>query len=188
MDADFSHNAFDLPHLFEEVERTKGLVVGSRRTGGSEEYTKLRTFGNVFLTWFFGFVHGRNMSDILNGLKVFHRDIFTSFVYDATSFSIEIELTVNTLRLERPLTEIPARERERLAGQMKSSVLRHGPDFFWRIFSEWLRGARWTEGGEKKKGVVSDRKYEAVPHTWDNGVGKPVAAPKPERETARPRA
>lgn len=177
MDADFSHNAFDLPHLIEEVQRTKGLCIGSRLTGGSEEYTKLRTFGNVFLTWWFGFVHGRNMSDILNGLKVFHRDIFTSFVYEATSFDIEIELTVNTLRLKRPLTEIPARERERMGGEAKSRVVEHGLQFFWRIFTEWVRGPRWAEGGQEKIGGISDRKNAAVtPHARANGEGKAAAS------------
>jgi len=155
MDADYSHNAFDLPHLIEEIQRTKGLCIGSRTTGGSEEYTRLRTFGNVFLTWWFGFVHGRNMSDILNGLKVFHRDIFTSFVYDAKSFDIEIELTVNTLCLKRSLTEIPARERERMGGEVKSRVVKHGLLFFWRILSERIRGPRWAEGGQKKINVRS---------------------------------
>jgi CDP-paratose 2-epimerase len=154
MDADFSHSAFDLPHLIEEVQRTKGMCIGSRQTGGSEEYTKLRTFGNVFLTWWFGFVHGRNMSDILNGLKVFHRDIFTGFIYDAMSFDIEIELTTNALRLKRPLTEIPARERERMGGEAKSRVVEHGLQFFWRILSEWVRGPRWAEGGQEKINVT----------------------------------
>ena len=185
MDADFSHNAFDLPHLIEEVQRTKVLCIGSRQTCGSEEYTKLRTFGNVFLTWWFGFVHDRNMSDILNGLKVFHRDIFTSFVYEAVSFDIEIELTVNTLRLRRPLTEIPARERERMGGEAKSRVVEHGSQFFWRIFTEWARGPRWAQGGQEKIGVISDRKYEAVtPRTWVSGTGTPKSA---ELERAQPR-
>ena len=73
MDADFSHNAMDLPALLQEARKHRGLVVGSRIYGGSEEYTRVRAFGNVILTWFFGFVHGRYLSDALNGFKVFHR-------------------------------------------------------------------------------------------------------------------
>lgn len=143
MDADYSHRPFDLPNLLEEAFRTRGLVVASRITGGSEEYTRVRAFGNVFLTWFFGFLHGRYLSDILNGFKVFHRDVYQNFHYTANGFEIEIELVVNALRLKRPVTEIPSRERPRLGGKMKSSVIRHGPRFFWQIFLEHFRKPRW---------------------------------------------
>jgi CDP-paratose 2-epimerase len=139
MDADFSHNASDLPGLLDEARRYKGLVVASRITGGSEEYTRVRAFGNVFLTWFFGFLHGRYLSDVLNGFKVFHRDIYHAFEYTSNAFEIEIELVVNALRLKRQVSEVPSRERARLAGEMKSSVIKHGPRFFWRIMYEYLK-------------------------------------------------
>ena len=146
MDADFSHIPYDLPLLLDEVQVSKGLCIGSRQTGGSEEYTKIRTFGNVFLTWFFGFIHGRNMSDILNGFKLFHRDIFTKFEYQSISFDIEIELVVNALRLNREICEIPSRERERMGGSAKSRVIRHGWKFFWRILREGFASPRWING------------------------------------------
>ena len=139
MDADFSHDALDLPYLIDEARRHKGLVVASRITGGSEEYTRVRAFGNVFLTWFFGFLHGCYLSDGLNGFKVFHRDVYSEFEYASNEFEIEIELLVNTLRLKRKISELPSRERPRLGGKVKSSVVRHGWRFFWRIFLEYFR-------------------------------------------------
>jgi CDP-paratose 2-epimerase len=142
MDADFSHDVTDLPELINAVKSSKGLVIASRITGGSEEYTRMRGFGNVFLTWFFGFLHGRYLSDVLNGFKVFHRDVYTTFEYTSNHFEIEIELSVNTLRLDRPILEVPSRERARMAGEMKSSVIKHGPRFFWRIMYEYWRSPR----------------------------------------------
>ena len=139
MDADFSHNIADLPALIEEVRQHKGLVVGSRITGGSEEYTRVRAFGNVILTWFFGFVHGRYLSDALNGYKVFHKDVFKDFTYTSCNFEIEIELLVNALRLKRPITEYPSHERIRLAGKAKSLVVKHGTLFLSRIIYEKFR-------------------------------------------------
>lgn len=139
MDADFSHNVSDLFPLVDEAKRNKCLVIASRITGGSEEYTRMRGFGNVILTWFFGFVHSRYLSDVLNGYKVFHRDIFTTYKYTSAQFEIEIELAVNALRLGRGIVEFPSRERARMAGRMKSSVLKHGPRFFWRIILEKIR-------------------------------------------------
>ena len=139
MDADFSHDVSDLPYMVDEARKHKGLVVGSRITGGSEEYSRVRAFGNVVFTWFFGFLHGRYLSDALNGFKVFHRDVYQQFEYTSNTYEIEIELLVNTLRLKRQITEIPSRERRRLGGKAKSLVLKHGWFFFCRIVWEFFR-------------------------------------------------
>ena len=146
MDADFSHQALDLPALLKEVQQHKGLVVGSRISGGSEEYTPVRAFGNIMLTRAFGLVHGRYLTDALNGFKIFHRDVYRSFFYTSQKFEIEIELLVNTLRLNRPITESPSHERSRLGGKLKSSVVKHGTLFMSRIFYEKFRKAVPRDG------------------------------------------
>jgi len=79
------------------------------------------------------------MSDVLNGFKVFHRDVYHDFEYTSKNFEIEVELAVNSLRLKRPLTEVPSRERARMAGKMKSSAIKHGPLFLGRIIYERFR-------------------------------------------------
>jgi|GEM_PF-335344 len=139
MDADYSHDASDLSAMIEEVKRHRGLVIASRITGGSEEYTRVRAFGNIVLTWLFGLLHGRYLSDALNGYKAFHRDIYDQFEYTSKAYEIEIELLANALRLKRPITEIPSRERSRLSGKAKSSIIRHGTRFAWRIILESFR-------------------------------------------------
>ncbi len=146
MDADFSHNALDLPRLLQEARRHQGLVVGSRISGGSEEYTRVRAFGNIFLTWSFGAVHGRFLSDALNGFKVFHRDIYRRFPYTSGGFEIEIELLVNTLRLGRTISELPSHERSRHGGKLKSSVVKHGTLFMTRIIYEKFRRVHALHG------------------------------------------
>ena len=50
MDADYSHKSEDIPALIKPLESGAGLVVGSRIYGGSDEYTRVRAFGNIFLT------------------------------------------------------------------------------------------------------------------------------------------
>lgn len=142
MDADFSHRPQDLPALLAEARTHGGLVIGSRLTGGSEEFTRVRAFGNIVLTLAFGLIHGRYVSDALNGYKVFGREVFTAFEYTATGYEIEIELLVNTLRLGRPITEVPSRERARLKGEAKSKVIKDGTRFLARIIWEGLRPAR----------------------------------------------
>ena len=146
MDADFSHKAADLPDLFREVGRHRGLVVGSRISGGSEEYTRVRAFGNIVLTMFFGLVHRRYLSDALNGFKIFHRDVYRNFEYTSDAFEIEIELLVNTLRLNRLITEYPSHERSRAGGKLKSSVVKHGTLFMTRIIYEKFRKVKTRNG------------------------------------------
>jgi len=142
MDADYSHDVAQLEQMFELAQRTNGLVIASRITGGSEEYTRVRAFGNIFLTWLFGVIHGRYLSDALNGYKLFPRDIYSSYQYTSTAFEIEIELLANALRLDRQISEIPSRERARMGGTAKSSVVRHGTRFALRILKEKVRSPR----------------------------------------------
>ncbi len=146
MDADLSHNIVELSGLIEEARRHQGMVVGSRITGGSEEYTPIRAFGNIILTWFFGLVHGRYLSDAINGYKVFHHEVFKNYEYTSQNFEIEIELLVNTLRLGKPITEIPSHERSRVGGKAKSLVIKHGTLFALRILWDKFRTVKVHNG------------------------------------------
>lgn len=141
LDADYSHRPEDLPLFLQHLAPGVGLVVGSRATGGSEEYTRVRTFGNVFLTAFFQLMLGIEVSDALNGFKAFRREIYTGYRddYTARHFEIEIELLVNTLRSGQRIAEFPCHERARAGGVMKSHAIRHGIPFFLTILTEGLR-------------------------------------------------
>jgi glycosyltransferase involved in cell wall biosynthesis len=141
MDADYSHRAEDIPVLIKSLEiNGAGLVIGSRIYGGSDEFTRLRTFGNIILTLVFRFCHKVFLSDALNGFKAFRSEIFKEFNYTSGDFEIEIELLVNTLRLGMKITEVSSHERCRKSGFAKSKIVKHGMRFFNRILLEWLRG------------------------------------------------
>lgn len=139
MDADYSHRAEDIPLFLEQLERGAGLVIGSRILGGSDEYTRIRAFGNIFLTWIFGLFMGRYLSDALNGYKAFIRELVKQYQYASNSFDIEIELVSNALRAGIRIVEIPSHERKRVGGQAKSKVVKHGFKFLMRILREWSR-------------------------------------------------
>ncbi len=136
MDGDGSHQASDIPKLVEEQRKTNGLVIASRIYGGSEEFSRLRATGNLFLTWLFGMLHGRYLSDALNGFKAFSADIYQSFEYSSNGYEIEIELLSNTLKLGRPITEVPSLELRRQGGEVKSRIVKDGFKFLWRIIFE----------------------------------------------------
>lgn len=140
MDADYSHRAEDLPVMLAPLASgAGGLVIGSRLMGGSDEFTRIRALGNLFLTAAFGLCHERYLTDALNGYKAFRRDVFGDFHYTSNSFEIEIELLVNALRKGYRLVEVSSHERERHGGEAKSRAIRHGTRFLWRILWEKVR-------------------------------------------------
>jgi glycosyltransferase involved in cell wall biosynthesis len=142
MDGDYSHRAEDLGVLLDALRPGVSLVVGSRIFGGSEEYTPVRAFGNIVLTYVFGLLHGRYLSDALNGYKAFRRDVFTGFTYTSVGFEIEIELIANALRTGGRIVEVPSHERARAGGKSKSRIVRHGTRFLTRVIYEWARSRR----------------------------------------------
>jgi len=133
MDADRSHRPQDIASFLRGLEKGHGLVVGSRSTGGSDEYTLIRTLGNVGLSAVFRFMTGVSITDILNGYKAFRREVFSNYRYTSVHFEIEIELAVNTLREGLTLGEFACHEESRAAGEAKSRVIKHGTLFLWAI-------------------------------------------------------
>ncbi len=139
MDADYSHRAEELPAFLKKINEGYGLVVGSRILGGSEEYTLVRSLGNVVLTGIFTIFFGMKMTDALNGYKAFRKKIIKNHEYHSKDFEIEIELIANCLKEGLRVAEIPSHERARAGGRMKSKALVHGPKFLFRIISEGLK-------------------------------------------------
>jgi hypothetical protein len=142
MDGDDSHRAEELGVFLDALKPGVSLVVGSRIFGGSEEYTPVRAFGNIVLTYLFGVLHGRYLSDALNGYKAFRREVFTGFKYTSVGFEIEVELLANALRSGGRIVEVPSHERARAGGRSKSRVARHGMRFLMRAIFEWARSRR----------------------------------------------
>lgn len=133
MDADYSHRAEDVPKLLAKLLDGAGLVIGSRSYGGSDEYTHIRTLGNILLSALLNLLVGVRIRDCLNGFKGFRRELVSQYRYRASHFDIEIELIVNAVRAGFQIVEVPSHERARSGGEMKSRIIRHGTQFLWRI-------------------------------------------------------
>ena len=163
MDADYSHRAEDLPLFIHALKDGVGLVIGSRASGGSEEYAHIRALGNVFLSAIFGLCTGRYLSDTLNGYKAFRRDVFTDFHYTSKAFEIEIEIIANTLRKGYRVVEVSSHERARAGGVAKSKVVRHGTRFLMRIFLEGIKGVKPRESPATAGALnASDANHEGI--------------------------
>lgn len=140
MDADWSHQAAELPLLLSALTDGVGLVIGSRTMGGTDEYTPLRAVGNIVFTVAIHLVSGCRLTDALNGYKLFRREVFTDFAYTSKAFEIEIEIIANTLRRGYRVVEVASHERARAGGAVKSRIVRHGTRFLMRVLREAVRG------------------------------------------------
>lgn len=139
LDADYSHMPEDIPRFLDKLNQGYGLVVGSRYTGGSDEYTLVRSFGNLVLTLAFTTMFGIRTSDALNGYKGFRREVVEGGKFHTKDFEIEIELIYRALKLGYKIGEFPCHERERAGGEMKSRALIHGPKFLIEIVKKGIR-------------------------------------------------
>lgn len=137
MDADCSHRPKDMPFLLLELDKGHGIIVANRFLGGSGEYSPLRAIGNKALTFVFNFLFHTQLTDTLNGYKVFHRSIFDSYEYKSKEFEIEIELLANAIQLGKSIGQCPSHELARRGGKAKSFVIRHGTKFLMQIIREW---------------------------------------------------
>lgn len=136
LDADYSHKPEDIPSFLTPFCDEKiGMVIGSRSLGGSEEYTFIRTLGNIFLTACVNSLFHLKLTDSLNGFKAFRKEVILNH-FSSSTFEIEIELIYNTLLQNLSIIEIPSHERERAGGEMKSRALIHGPKFLLCIISK----------------------------------------------------
>lgn len=120
LDGDYSHRPEDLPVLVKEFEKGFGLVVASRAFGGSDEYSLIRSTGNMLATSMFNLLFGVHLSDALNGFKIFDRLIADAFIYTSEGFDVEIELLANARSLGLSIGQVPSHERRRPKGIAKS--------------------------------------------------------------------
>jgi hypothetical protein len=92
-------------------------VLGVRRAAAGETaYRPGHEAGNRLFNRLVGFLFGEPVSDMLSGYRVFSRRFVKSFPALSREFEIETELTVHTMRLRVPQTEIAVGFKDRPAG------------------------------------------------------------------------
>jgi len=151
MDGDYSHQAGDIPHLINELDRGNSLVIGSRIIGGTDENEFIRMLGNVFLTLLFGILFGKFFSDTLNGFKAFKKELINKQPFQSKGFEIEIEIIARALMKGINVSEVASHERARSGGKPKSKVFIHGPILLWSVIYWGLKYRFSKEHAIKQK-------------------------------------
>ncbi|WP_024801251.1 glycosyltransferase [Nocardia sp. BMG51109] len=123
IDGDDTYDAFAAPLLIKTLlDGPYDHVLGVRKVeegAGVRAESAYRTgheSGNRILNGVVGKVFGENVEDMLSGYRVFSRRFVKSFPAVSREFEIETELTVHSLHLRVPQTQVPVGFRDRPAG------------------------------------------------------------------------
>ena len=152
VDADGSADPGEIPRFVEALLGGADFAKGTRfvEGGGSGDITRLRSFGNYFLTTFFNAYYGRSYSDLCYGFNVFWRRHVPVLGLDATSpprsdgdgrlwgdgFEVETLIHVRVAKAGLTVAEVPSFEHPRIHGVSNLNAFRDGRRVLRTILSE----------------------------------------------------
>ncbi len=126
----------DGTYLPEEVDKilepvTTGIadhVIGNRFANYQKgAFTRLNLFGNRILNKLFGFAYGVWLEDILSGYRAFNNTAIKHIELNRTGFEVETEITVECVKKDLKIVEVPITYRARVSGAAtKLQPLRDG--------------------------------------------------------------
>ncbi|HIE31351.1 MAG TPA: S-layer glycoprotein N-glycosyltransferase AglJ, partial [Methanosarcinales archaeon] len=83
-------------------------VIGNRFANFSPgSFTKLNLIGNKIINRMFGFIYGGSLKDILSGYRAFNKNAYKWIELNKTGFEIETEITVECVKKDLRITEVP---------------------------------------------------------------------------------
>src|SRR3954447_14365502 len=104
------------------------VVKGSRYCvgGGSDDLTRLRRAGNLWLTRLANMLYGVRWTDLCYGYIALRRSVVGRLGLEADGFEIETELCVNAITAGLRVAEVPSHELDRRSGESKLNARRDG--------------------------------------------------------------
>jgi len=83
-------------------------VIGDRLANFSPgAFTKLNLIGNKIINRMFGFIYGGSLKDILSGYRAFNKNAYKWIELDTTGFEVETEITVECVKKDLRIVEVP---------------------------------------------------------------------------------
>jgi len=152
VDCDGSADPGEIPRFVDALLKGADFAKGTRfaEGGGSSDITRLRSYGNSFLTAFFNVCYGRSYSDLCYGFNLFWRRYAPVLGLDATSsprpdgdgrlwgdgFEVETLIHVRVAKADLVVVEVPSFEYPRIHGVSNLNALRDGRRVLRTILSE----------------------------------------------------
>jgi len=128
MDADLSTDPKELGLLIGGIEIGYDVCMGSRfmAGGSSEDISYLRKLGNRFFVYLVNIIFGANYSDMCYGYRSFRKDVLGRLALHEPGFGIETEISINAVKRNLKVLEVPSVEKKRVAGEAKLRTFRDG--------------------------------------------------------------
>ncbi|MEO0983198.1 MAG: glycosyltransferase [Pseudomonadota bacterium] len=109
-DGDGTYDASAAPMLIEVMRKNQvDMVVGTRAGVTQDAGREGHAFGNKIFNTLYGWMFGRDFTDIFSGYRVFTRRFAKSFPAVSGGFEIETEMSVHASQLGIPTLERPTR-------------------------------------------------------------------------------
>lgn len=144
IDGDDTYEAAAAPAMIAALqEGPLDHVLGVRRVvAGQSAYRPGHEAGNRLFNRLVGFFFGEVVTDMLSGYRVFSRRFVKSFPALSREFEIETELTVHTMRLRVPQTEIQVGFKDRPDGSESKLRTYHDGLRILRLIGQLLQHER----------------------------------------------
>ncbi len=109
IDGDGTYDPKDVEKMLQPIERGMAdHVIGNRLINFEKgAFTRLNLIGNKIFNWFFRFIYGVEVHDLLTGYRALTRELYKSVELEKHGFEIETELTVETIAKGFRLAEVP---------------------------------------------------------------------------------
>jgi dolichol-phosphate hexosyltransferase len=123
LDADGSHDPGDIPRLVEPIQEGRAdLVIGSRGKGGSDELhgdvqKLIRLVGSDIILIGINWRWKADLTDSQNGFRAIRAEVMRDLELRENITTIEQEMTMKCLKKGYVVSEVPAHEYARIAGQ-----------------------------------------------------------------------
>ncbi len=166
LDADGSADPAEIPRFVDALIQGYDFAKGSRflEGGGSDDLTRLRRWGNAFLSGCVNLLFRTKFSDLCYGYNAFWRRCLQRVVVDCSGFEIETLLHLRMHIAKMKITEVASFEHARIHGQSNLHVFRDGWRVLQTIIREWMsRTAPTLQEVPPTLQEMSPRQVESAP-------------------------
>jgi glycosyltransferase involved in cell wall biosynthesis len=153
LDADGSYDPAALPRLLAALDAGQHDVVFCSRylpEAGSDDDTWIRALGNYFFTRLLNWLFGVRLSDSLFLYCLGRREMFQHLRMTSRHFEWCIELPIRVAAAGFSYSEIPSRERPRIAGVSKVNAAWDGLKILWFLITLKLGGMKLLPGARER--------------------------------------
>ncbi|HTQ12715.1 MAG TPA: glycosyltransferase family 2 protein [Rhizomicrobium sp.] len=128
VDGDDTYDASAAPRLIAElISGGLDIITGRRVHTEQAAYRPGHVLGNRLLTGLTALMFDVELKDMLSGYRIMSRRFVKSFPFTAEGFGIETEMTVHSVRMLMPMSEVDTHYKERPPGSVsKLSTYRDG--------------------------------------------------------------